>query len=874
MKYLLALLLTFTLMTGISQIVNIPDPGFKAALINQVPGLDANGDGEVQVSEAQAVTKIWRVIFGGTNITGIKSFSNLDSLYLVSTINATGMINPDLSGMTNISVVYLANCAGNINISGCTNLKKLTFDNSTQTNLIVTGLNLTGAYNLRDLTSFCSFTTPELDLRSCDSLTSLELGYLCNIQTLNTSGLTKLRRIKLQGENFGSIIARNCTALTSITAYIINDLLDLSGSNILDTLSVNNYKPTILDLSTCIKLRRMELTAPNLRYLNLKNGSLLQYMSLLLNQTNPFPINICTDDFETATIISYMALYASVNDSITINSFCTGFPGGNYNNITGKIRRDANGTGCDNGDPLIPNVPVKVTDGAGNSITRFSNATGDYNHYVLTGNFTQAPYFPYPYYSINPVSSVTVFDTANSIIDTVDFCITSNGIHNQLDITFLPIGNARPGFPSRYQVTYRNRGTTTLSGNFFVNYDNGKLAFNSASDVPASQLAGQLSWNYTNLNPFETRNVDVYFTLLPPPVNNFGDTLLFMAVINPVAGDAIPSDNSFILPQGIRGSFDPNDKQCLEGEKVSLTELEGYLNYLIRFQNMGNDTAFNIVVTDTLSGNFDWESFDFISGSHACNVICVNNRLQFFFENIQLPYQSINDAGSNGFIAYRIKPKNTLVVGDSLNNTASIYFDFNPPVVTNKTTMIVSLQAPVPVKLEYFSLARKGNSNQLCWKVCTTDYTTRFYIERSSDAVHFKTIGNITANAQRCLLPFYFTDDKPLPAKNYYRIRIVEENGFTFYSKILYAENGKQELELTAIVSELDQIDLYLNSPDEQNVQIKLIHADGRTISSQRNSLVTGPNRVKLNLKNLAKGIYAVVVYTSERSLVSKMFVQ
>ena len=225
-------------------------------------------------------------------------------------------------------------------------------------------------------------------------------------------------------------------------------------------------------------------------------------------------------------------------------------------------------------------------------------------------------------------------------------------------------------------------------------------------------------------------------------------------------------------------------------------------------------------------------------------------------------------------MAFKIKPKNTLVPGDSINNTAAIYFDFNLPVITNKAYTIVSMAAPVPITLEYFALNKKDKSNLLKWKVATTEYTNTFNIERSADGIHFNAIGNLTATAQRCQLPFSFIDENPFTGKNYYRLKITDVNGLFFYSKILMAEITKSGLEITAVINESEHTILYLNSSRQQTVQIKLIGIDGKSILSVDKSIASGNNRIDLRTRQLSKGIYALVIYTNEGEIITYKFVR
>ena len=110
---------------------------------------------------------------------------------------------------------------------------------------------------------------------------------------------------------------------------------------------------------------------------------------------------------------------------------------------------------------------------------------------------------------------------------------------------------------------------------------------------------------------------------------------------------------------------------------------------MIRFENTGTANAQNIVVKDMIdTTKFDVNSLIPISGSHPFVTRITNiNKVEFIFENIQLPF---DDANNDGYVAFKIKTKPNLVLGNTFSNTASIYFDYNFPIVTNTATTTVS----------------------------------------------------------------------------------------------------------------------------------------------------------------------------------------
>ncbi|MEN9415510.1 MAG: hypothetical protein RLZ62_1814 [Bacteroidota bacterium] len=136
------------------------------------------------------------------------------------------------------------------------------------------------------------------------------------------------------------------------------------------------------------------------------------------------------------------------------------------------------------------------------------------------------------------------------------------------------------------------------------------------------------------------------------------------------------------------GSYDPNDKQ---GYPLGVTG-EHFIapgqpiEYQIRFQNTGTDTAFNVVVRDTISGNMDITTFTAgASGHHYDYRITGDRVVEFIFPGIMLPDSNVNEPASHGFIRFSIKPLASLSEGAVVENRAAIYFDFNEPVLTNTT---------------------------------------------------------------------------------------------------------------------------------------------------------------------------------------------
>jgi fimbrial isopeptide formation D2 family protein len=146
------------------------------------------------------------------------------------------------------------------------------------------------------------------------------------------------------------------------------------------------------------------------------------------------------------------------------------------------------------------------------------------------------------------------------------------------------------------------------------------------------------------------------------------------------------NNNAIEITGVVFNSYDPNDKSANQAVYLDANTAEE-LQYTINFQNEGNFAALKVVVRDTLSANLDLSTFKVLSTKH--NVVTTLNPntrvVTFTFNNINLVPSSTDVEGSKGRIVYEIKENENLPVNSEIENTAYIYFDFNPAIITNTT---------------------------------------------------------------------------------------------------------------------------------------------------------------------------------------------
>jgi uncharacterized repeat protein (TIGR01451 family) len=364
----------------------------------------------------------------------------------------------------------------------------------------------------------------------------------------------------------------------------------------------------------------------------------------------------------------------------------------NYNLINGTLYFDFNSNLIqDAGEPDIPYKKVTETN---TSRFAFSEQNGFYSVSVLdTGNYSVTPE-PISYYTAVPASHSAYFSGILQTDSLNDFAFQPSGTINDLTVTITPLTDFSPGFDASYNIDYSNVGTTSLAG-MVVFYPDTNVSYVSSSVTPDQTTADSIVWNTATLTPFQTGSILVTVNVSTSAV--IGSTINSFTTIYPIDGDADTSNNHSSWDVIVTGSFDPNDI-LVNIDTIYTTELATppYLEYIINFQNTGTDTAFNVKVFNPISDKLDFTTFDFITSSHPVDLSynALSQRMEFVFDNILLPDSNINEPESHGFIRYKIKPLTTLSAGDSIINNASIFFDFNAPVLTNDA--VTEIVLPIP----------------------------------------------------------------------------------------------------------------------------------------------------------------------------------
>lgn len=340
-------------------------------------------------------------------------------------------------------------------------------------------------------------------------------------------------------------------------------------------------------------------------------------------------------------------------------------------------------------EPGINNARVDLA--PDNSIA-FTDSAGEFTLGSLGGQQTLTPTIP-PGLTLFTDSATYTFNATGTVTGKDFGFLSTLPDYTVLvkDLYILPRCNTQQYF------TYKIRNTSNVTYDViaWVKKDP-LLTFISSPITPTSISNDTIYWNITGILPYSEITISALF-LLPPA----GNIITIVAGANSLDGTGAPQlSNQLTYFRTVICAMDPNDKQVTPAGIMlpNYTLMTDTLEYFIRFQNTGNDTAFNVVVLDTLDAELDFNTFTVLGSSHSMQTeLESNGAIRFNFENIMLVDSVANEPESHGWIKYTVVPQTGLPDTTVINNTAHIFFDFNAAVVTNTTLNTLLYVLPVGI---------------------------------------------------------------------------------------------------------------------------------------------------------------------------------
>ena len=360
--------------------------------------------------------------------------------------------------------------------------------------------------------------------------------------------------------------------------------------------------------------------------------------------------------------------------------------------LAGSVFHDINENGVFDADESSVPYQTILNSLSNNEFTTFSSGNFWVTDNAGDGDLTVID--PPTYFAANSVSYSV---SEGEFLGELDLPIVAEELVTDIAVDLFSLTPNRPGFSAIYSAQVSNVGSIcendiTVSI-FFPEYV--EIIGSTSADFIITNNTGTI--DISEVCPFEPFEFNL--TILLDDTVSLGTML--EATISANVSDEDPNElnNTFTSVVEVVGSYDPNDKQ-VSATTIGDEFLEdgAPLKYTIRFQNTGTFYAERVVIVDTIDADLDLNSLQIISTSHNMQLVREGNVVFFGFDQIFLPDSATDFDGSIGHVRYEITPFPTFSEGQTIDNTAYIYFDFNEPIVTN--TVVTEFGNPLSISNE------------------------------------------------------------------------------------------------------------------------------------------------------------------------------
>ena len=168
---------------------------------------------------------------------------------------------------------------------------------------------------------------------------------------------------------------------------------------------------------------------------------------------------------------------------------------------------------------------------------------------------------------------------------------------------------------------------------------------------------------------------------------------------------------------------------------------------------------------------------------------------------------------------------------------------------------------PLPLTLLQFTGVPQDKSVVLQWKTTDEVNTSQYIVERSGNGTSFGLIGAVAAKDLAGENDYQFADAAPLAGNNYYRLKMVDEDGGFTYSSIVFVSATKQAGAYWVYPNPvLAMAGVIFNAAGADKYNIEVVDPMGRVLQVLSGVSAAGVNKVDIDMGAFAPGVYSILI--------------
>lgn len=349
-----------------------------------------------------------------------------------------------------------------------------------------------------------------------------------------------------------------------------------------------------------------------------------------------------------------------------------------------------------------------------------------------------------------------------------------------------------------------------------------------------------------------------------------GDTKFFQALKNYQSDPLLRQGNG--LTDDVKRHMENASSLSLDTFFTNWIYNKGYARYsgvagaVCEWNNLSNNIVLKLVQKTQSSGiaHFDMPVVVRIQGSNPVTmdttVIIYDEKGFLFYDNNGV----LTPTGAN-LINYKLSFTPVTITFDALSQTLA------SGTFTKNVGLPVTLLA---TNILNFKGKKEGSNVKLVWSIDNSfDYST-FEVERSYDAVTFEKIGTISAMDYPNKYDFSFTDKYFMSTgTGYYRIKIIQKDGFVLYTKTISIINTSDNSKYTITPNPATEFISIKSTGVRETVDIKIYDTNGSLIKKLVQQSISNNNYILISVHELIAGNYFVKIQTADKSSYTKHIV-
>lgn len=168
----------------------------------------------------------------------------------------------------------------------------------------------------------------------------------------------------------------------------------------------------------------------------------------------------------------------------------------------------------------------------------------------------------------------------------------------------------------------------------------------------------------------------------------------------------------------------------------------------------------------------------------------------------------------------------------------------------------------LPVKLLAFNGSMQQQKANLQWQIDSDKDVQHFELQHSTNGTAFTTVHTLLPAGNT----YSSTHQVSMPGRHFYRLKVKEKNGRSFYSKVVVLVAGNSATFISGMQSTVVSQQAVVNLWSQQNqaAQTSLYDASGKLLAQQQQQVLRGDNQLKVAAQQLPQGIYFLQVQTAD----------